>query len=85
MMNLLRKHKLRYFVAEDYYGADYPEEEVDIDDEYDIGAYNYRCNASDDEQYDSETGAWSDEDQLRYPWKTNPRLKPATDDEDSDE
>ncbi|KAI9691545.1 MAG: hypothetical protein M1822_007616 [Bathelium mastoideum] len=71
--------------AEDFYGADYPEEEVDVDDEYDTGAYNYRYNASDDEQYDSETIAWSDEEELRYPWKASARAKPETYESDSDE
>ncbi|TID14664.1 hypothetical protein E2P81_ATG08619 [Venturia nashicola] len=38
--------------AEDYYGADYPEDEVAEDDEYDRGAYEeYRKYASDDEQW----------------------------------
>ena len=55
--------------AEDFYGADYPEEEVDSDDEYDRDAYKYRYNASDDEEYDSEAGVWSDEEDLRYPWQ----------------
>ncbi|CAI4217985.1 unnamed protein product [Parascedosporium putredinis] len=39
--------------AEDYYGADYPEDEVDADDEFDRNAYKYRTgNASDEEEYD---------------------------------
>ncbi|PKS10305.1 hypothetical protein jhhlp_002056 [Lomentospora prolificans] len=39
--------------AEDYYGADYPEDEVDVDDEFDRNAYKYRTgNASDEEEYD---------------------------------
>lgn len=40
-------------LAEDYYGADYPEDEVDADDEFDRNAYKYRTgNASDEEEYD---------------------------------
>ncbi|KAJ9639529.1 hypothetical protein H2199_006564 [Coniosporium tulheliwenetii] len=50
--------------AEDYYGADYPEDEVDSDDERDVGAYKYRHGASDDEEFDSDTGAWSDEGRI---------------------
>lgn len=38
--------------AEDYYGADYPEDEVAEDDEYDRGAYEeYRKYASDNEEW----------------------------------
>ena len=45
--------------AETYYTADYPEDELDSDDEYGLGAYRYRNgNASDDEEY----GAFSDGD-----------------------
>ena len=40
--------------AEDYYGADYPEDELDSDDEKDIDAYQYRHGASDDEAYGSD-------------------------------
>ena len=71
----MSEDELIYFLAEDYYGADYPEDEVDTDDEYDTGAYNYRHNASDDEEYGSETGAWSDDEELRHPWRklTRPR------------
>jgi hypothetical protein len=40
--------------AENYYTADYPEEEVDSDDEYGRHAYGYRNgNASDDEEFDN--------------------------------
>ncbi|KAF2144291.1 uncharacterized protein K452DRAFT_306878 [Aplosporella prunicola CBS 121167] len=58
--------------AEDFYGNEYPEEEVASDDEYDQGAYNYRVGASDDEEY-----GLSDEDEfndLRRPWGSG---KPA--------
>lgn len=46
-----------YFIdavtAEDYYAADYPDEEVDSEDEYNRAAYQYRTgNASDLEEYD---------------------------------
>lgn len=39
-------------LAEDYYGADYPEEEVASDDEFGRDAYQYRKAASDEEEYD---------------------------------
>lgn len=39
--------------AENYYTADYPDDEVDSEDEYDRAAYHYRTgNASDLEEYD---------------------------------
>lgn len=38
--------------AENYYTADYPDEDLDSGDEYDRGAYNYRGNASDQEEFD---------------------------------
>ncbi|KAF4581866.1 Transcription factor Iwr1 [Ophiocordyceps camponoti-floridani] len=38
--------------AENHYTADYPEEEVESDDEFDRRAYDYRCGASDDEEFD---------------------------------
>ncbi|KAI1078449.1 hypothetical protein F5B20DRAFT_229917 [Whalleya microplaca] len=53
--------------AENYYTADYPDEEVASDDEYDQNAYIFRNgNASDLEEYDlkdeSDESAWSDKD-----------------------
>jgi hypothetical protein len=39
-------------IAEDYYGADYPEDEVVSDDEYDRDAYQFRRNADDLEEFD---------------------------------
>ncbi|KAI9711974.1 MAG: hypothetical protein M1820_001682 [Bogoriella megaspora] len=66
--------------AEDYYGADYPEDEVDLDDEFDEGAYKFRNNDSDEEAYDFDTGAWSDVDRMRHPWqKTRPKHSESTD------
>lgn len=42
-----------HITAEDYYAADYPDEEVDSEDEYNRAAYQYRTgNASDLEEYD---------------------------------
>ncbi|KAL1305839.1 hypothetical protein AAFC00_003998 [Neodothiora populina] len=79
--------------AEGYYGADYPEDEVASDDEYNRNAYGYRNAGSDDEQWDSDTGAWSDEeDAMQNPWKKHPWMrghknnigKKDEDDEDED-
>lgn len=55
--------------AEDYYGADYPEDELSEDDEFDRGAavYGYRGGAGaesdgdrDVDGYDSDRGVWSE-------------------------
>ena len=42
--------------AEDFYGNDYPEDEVSSSDEFDKGAYHYRVHQSDDEEYDTNDG-----------------------------
>ena len=52
-----QRYSLTLRTAEDYYGNDYPEDEVNSDDEFGRGAYNYRHAASDDEEF-----GWSDED-----------------------
>jgi Transcription factor Iwr1 len=72
----------RFSEAENHYTADYPDEEVASDDEYDRNAYNYRTgNASDleefDEEYDEGGVVLSDNegDATRYPWKTKPWMK----------
>lgn len=59
--------------AENYYGADYPEDEVDSDDEYDRGVYKYR-QGSDSEEFGDDGATFSDDDEdaLRYPWKRHP-------------
>jgi hypothetical protein len=60
--------------AENYYAADYPEDEVESDDEYGMGAYQkYRRHGggSDDEEFGSEGEGDMDEDGIdtvRYPW-----------------
>lgn len=61
--------------AEDYYGADYPSDELASDDEHDRGAYGYRARrGSNDEQYgldgegdddDDDEITWSDEEDMR--------------------
>lgn len=51
----LRETKPHLFLctAENYYTADYPEDEVDTEDEFDRHAYMYRnANASDEEEFD---------------------------------
>ncbi|KAF7944098.1 hypothetical protein EAE96_010508 [Botrytis aclada] len=62
---------------ENHYTADYPDAEVDSDDEYNRNAYAYRTgNASDLEEFDEddsdqdEMGFSDDEtDKLKYPWQ----------------
>ena len=64
--------------AEDHYGADYPEDEVASDDEYDRNVYGYRAHgASDDEEWDEDTGAYSDDeyDRMMSPFKNKTTLK----------
>ena len=41
-------------IAEDFHGNDYPEDEVDAEDEYDSDSYNFCINASEDEEYDDD-------------------------------
>ncbi|KAF5026632.1 hypothetical protein F66182_1258 [Fusarium sp. NRRL 66182] len=49
--------------AENYYTADYPEDEVESDDEYGRRPYGYRNgNASDDEEFDDEY--YDDDDEM---------------------
>lgn len=48
--------------AEGYYGADYPEDELASDDEQGRDIYRYRHHGgSDDEEWDEDTGAYSDD------------------------
>jgi hypothetical protein len=55
--------------AEDFYANDYPEDEVDSDDEYDRRAYRYRSHASDEEEFDEDKYNWSDdEDEATHGW-----------------
>jgi hypothetical protein len=76
--------------AEGYYAADYPEDEVASDDEYDRGAYGYRHGGSDDEQWESGPEDWSDgDDAMQNPWKKFPWMRSsqgaAVDKDDDDE
>jgi hypothetical protein len=67
--------------AEDYYGADYPEDEVEHDDEFGINPYQY--HHGDEEEYDAENDAWSDEEaeDMMYPWRKELLLARKTNDE----
>lgn len=60
--------------AEDWYGADYPDDELASDDEHDRNAYGYRNRGSDDEEWNEDTGSWSDDEYERQmqPWRTRP-------------
>lgn len=60
--------------AEDWYGADYPDEELASDDEFGRSSdHGYRAHgAADDEEWDADTGNFSDEaelDRQMNPWK----------------
>lgn len=50
--SLNRSKEAHNNTAENYYTADYPDEDLDSGDEFDRGAYNYRGNASDLEEFD---------------------------------
>lgn len=53
--------KLLTPLAEDYYGNDYPEDELDSGDEFDREVYKYRNGISDDEEFDKDYDGRSDE------------------------
>lgn len=70
--------------AENHYTADYPDEEVDSDDEFGRNAYHYRThNASDLEEFDEDDNddmTFSDDESTKYPWKEKkPWLARSTD------
>ena len=48
--------------AEDYYGNDYPEDEVDSDDEFGRDVYKYRNDASDAEDFEEDSDALSEDE-----------------------
>ena len=59
--------------AEGHYGADYPEDELGSDDEFDRNAYGYRRNGdSDNEEWDEDTGNYSgdEEEKAMRAWRT---------------
>lgn len=60
--------------AENFYGADYPEDEVAEEDEYNHHAYKYRHKgAADEEEFDSDSDVWDDPTDTdfleEHPWK----------------
>lgn len=59
--------------AEDWYGADYPDDELASDDEFGRNNdHGFRTRgAADDEEWDEDTGTFSDveDDRQRNPWK----------------
>ncbi|RMX90523.1 hypothetical protein D0869_00013 [Hortaea werneckii] len=59
--------------AEGYYAADYPEDDLASDDEFDRNAYGYRRHGdSDNEEWDEDTGAYHSDDEqefAKHPWK----------------
>ena len=60
---------LTWMIAEDFYGNDYPEDEVNTDDEFGRDAYNYRHGASEDEEFGVHALTWSDEEVgTKFPW-----------------
>ena len=74
-MRMVSRYKARHLlkltlVAEDFHGNDYPEDEVESEDEHGRGAYGYRHRASDDEQFENDDSMWSDEEcTYQSPWK----------------
>lgn len=77
-----------FITAEDYHANDYPDDELDSDDEFGRGAYRHRRNASDAEEYDEDTGNWSDEGahpwNQRNPWALRHRNFSDSDEDSSD-
>lgn len=47
--------------AEDFYGNDYPEDELDSDDEHDRDIYKHWRDPFDEEEFDGSI-AWSDDE-----------------------
>lgn len=73
--NCSREHIADEVIAENHPSADYPEDEVDSDDEFGRNPYLYRNrNASDDEEFDEDDATYSDEDVVgtTKPWNKKP-------------
>ena len=65
-------------LAENHYSADYPDEEVESDDEYDRNPYQYAAD-------DDDAAAFSDDsDGTKYPWKKKPAWLKKTNASDSE-
>lgn len=58
-------------VAEAYYGNDYPEDELDSDDEYDRNTYRHWQGAFDEEDPDSNIDWSDDEFQGTKTWRSH--------------
>lgn len=76
--------------AENHPSTDYPDEEVDSDDEFGRNAYRYRTrNASDDEEFDEDEATFSEDDDVvgsTKPWSRKPPwMRPAANMVDGDE
>lgn len=71
-------HILTSGTAENHYSADYPDEEIDSDDEYGRNVYNYRNHASDDE-FDAAYSDSDDENNKKYAWKNRAHVDPLQD------
>ena len=71
--------------AEDYYGNDYPEDELDSDDQFERNAYSYRIDASEDEEFNYDSDTHSDPESERdFHWKGNTGVKSLRILDDSD-
>ncbi len=57
-------------VAEDYYGNDYPEDELDSDDEYDRNTYRHWQSAFDEEELDADIDWFDEETHAKNTWKS---------------
>ncbi|KHJ32775.1 hypothetical protein EV44_g1853 [Erysiphe necator] len=72
--------------AENHYTADYPDEEIELDDEFDFNAYNY---TNDIDEFEIDTISDDEIDEKRkYPWAQKPwigRQDKLNYDEDTDE
>lgn len=72
-------------LAEDYYTADYPDDEVASDDEYGRDPYHYRNgNASDLEEFDEDAYAVDDQDEPSFFRQYVGRRPPQRRSEDED-
>ncbi len=62
------------FTAENHPSTDYPDDEVESDNEYGRNPYRlYRNrNNSDDEEFDQDAAFSDDDEDSRYPWSRKP-------------
>ena len=51
-------------IAENHYTADYPEDEVDSDDEYGLHPYGYRRGNNSDEEFDNDVYDNGNDDEM---------------------